>query len=655
MPAIERVVRRCLEKNPSERFQSARDLAFQLDSMISTLDSGSSSAISVSAGETGGPPRHSRLFPWLAAVGLVIAAAGTAWWLRVHAGEKFVSAPVQFERLTDFYGMEESPALSPDGKSVAFASDSTGSRQIWVRLLAGGPALQLTHEAGDHLAPRWSADSASLFYYTPPSSSTSQATVWEVSALGGPSRRLFESLSEIDASHDGKSLAFFRLDGGQIQLVRTDSDAGHPQVLAQFPAKTGCRQPRWSPDDSAIAFISASDRWTDDVYYVSSAGGAVHKVTADAGLFAGFSWLPDGSGLVYSSSRNSTLLYLPNLHLWRIALDGSKLQQLTFGEESDESPDVDSRGRIVMSRRHINFDIWKFPIDFDPAANVRQGVRITHQTGQVQTPSLSPDGRELVYLSDTGGHGNLWILNLSSGQSRQITFEKDPRLITGVPLWSPEGSQIAYARVSAGRGTADTGYWLVHPDGSENHEFVPDASWLTWSPDGHWVYYIDISRLPDTTSVRVMKIPAAGPPPVEVRKEIANGPAISPDGSTLYYAKLLGAVNGLWDYEIRAARPESAPSQLLASIAGHRFPYWQGLHPVISHDGRWLALTLNDQFGTNLWLLSTENGKMHPVTDFGDRRTFIARHVSWSNDDKYIFAAVGDGDSDIVLLDGLLH
>ena len=173
--------------------------------------------------------------------------------------------------------MEESPALSPDGKSVAFVPDTTGTRQIWIRLLAGGPPLQLTNEQEDHFAPRWSADSASLFYYTLPASNGSQATVWEISALGGNARRVVESLSEVDPSHDGKSLAFFRLNSGKIQLVRTDRDAGNPQVLAEFPAKTGCRQPRWSPDDTQIAFISARERWADDLYYLLSSGGTPSK------------------------------------------------------------------------------------------------------------------------------------------------------------------------------------------------------------------------------------------------------------------------------------------------------------------------------------------------------------------------------------------
>lgn len=187
IPALERVIRRCLEKNPSERFQSARDLAFQLESMISTLDSGSSSVLPVGLDQTRMDAKQALLIRWFATVIAILAVAGSAWWSRGLWLNKESDGRVQFERLTDFYGMEDSPALSPDGKSVAFVSDNTGSLQIWVRLLAGGPPLQLTHDEGDHLAPRWSADSASLFYFTPPHNVGSQATVWEISALGGTS------------------------------------------------------------------------------------------------------------------------------------------------------------------------------------------------------------------------------------------------------------------------------------------------------------------------------------------------------------------------------------------------------------------------------------------------------------------------------------
>ncbi len=490
LPALDRIVRRCLEKSPAERFQSARDLAFQLDSLVSNIESGSGAVV---------PDLHlgrwsafSRIFSWVAVPAMILATAVLAWWFRGWQLRTARPPGVVFERLTDFSGMEESPAISPDGRSVAFVGDSTGSRQIWIRLLAGGVPFQLTHDAVDHFSPRWSPDSASLFYYTPPADGSHEAVVWEISALGGTPRRLIASLSEVDPSHDGKSLAFFRLGAGQIELVRADRDASHPQLLAKFPSKTACLQPRWSPDDSSIAFMLANDRWSDDLFYVSASGGVPRRVTFDAALFSGFSWLPGGSGFVFSTSRGSTLLYLPTLHLWQVSRDGSEPRQLTFGDESDASPDVDSHGRLVSSHIRINFDIWKFPVAFAPAENVQRAVRISHQTAQVQTPSLSPDGRQLVYLSDTGGHGNLWVLDLASGQSRQITFEKDPTLIMGVPVWSPDGSRIAYARQFFGQGNNTVAYWSVRPDGSENNQFLPKASWLTWSPNGRWVYYVDM-------------------------------------------------------------------------------------------------------------------------------------------------------------------
>jgi Tol biopolymer transport system component len=89
-------------------------------------------------------------------------------------------------------------------------------------------------------------------------------------------------------------------------------------------------------------------------------------------------------------------------------------------------------------------------------------------------------------------------------------------------------------------------------------------------------------------------------------------------------------------------------------IPGSRVPAWQITNPVISPDGKWLALPLTDNGATNLWLLSTADGSLRQITDFGQRRTFICRRVSWSSDGKFIFAALGEGDADVVLLDGLM-
>jgi eukaryotic-like serine/threonine-protein kinase len=645
--ALDRIMRHCLEKNPEERFQSARDLAFHLES--SSLISESSAELTSPLPTLGVAPSLRWLIAFLA---LTIIAAG-AWWFRVRPQPGPES--IRFVRLTDFAGLEESPAFSPDGKSVAFVSDSTGSRQIWIRLLAGGPPLQLTNGPGTHLEPRWSQDAASILYFTPPPEGDAQGALWEVSALGGAPRQLVSSISGTDVSHDGKRLTFFRLNGRQIELVVTDRDGSNPRVVTQAVTTFSYRQPRWSPDDSSIAYLHSQENWADDIYIVASAGGVPRRPTNEVTLMSGLAWSPDGSHLIYSTARGSTLLYLPTLHLWQVTKSGGEPRQLTFGEAGDESPDVDRDGRIVVSRKRMQFDIWKFPVDGDAVENVRRAVRVTNQTGQVQTPALDPTDRELVYLSDSGGHGNLWVLMLGGGDPRQITFDKDPGMVIGVPIWSPDGHLITFATGRLSSDARGVGYWLVRPDGSGLHLLVPLGAWATWSGDSKWLYYSESSPIQETGSFRLMKMPVSGGTPVVVRTDNARGPAVPADGSALYYVVPLQNLNGSLDYELRVARPENGPSTLLARISGERVPLWQGLHPVLSKDGKWLVMPLDDKLGTNIWVASTTDGKLRRITDFGEKRTFIARRISWSADGKWVFAAVGEGDADIVQIDGLLR
>jgi Tol biopolymer transport system component len=303
----------------------------------------------------------------------------------------------------------------------------------------------------------------------------------------------------------------------------------------------------------------------------------------------------------------------------------------------------------------MQFDIWKFPVGGTPAENVRGGVRVTHQTGQVHTPSLDPTDHELVYLSDSGGHANLWVMPLEGGVPRQITFEKDPNIVVGVPIWSPDGSLITFATARLSGDTRGVGYWVVHPDGSGLHFLVDLGSWATWSGDSKWLYYAETSPFQSTGSFRLMKMPVGGGAPVLVRSDNARGPAVAPDGSALYYVVPLQNLNGSLDYELRVARPEDGPSTLLARISGEQSPLWQGLHPVISRDGKWLVMPLDHNKGTNIWVVSTADGKLRQITDFGEKRTSIARRISWSSDGKWVFAAVGEGDADIVQMDGLLQ
>jgi WD40 repeat protein len=123
----------------------------------------------------------------------------------------------------------------------------------------------------------------------------------------------------------------------------------------------------------------------------------------------------------------------------------------------------------------------------------------------------------------------------------------------------------------------------------------------------------------------------------------------------LYYTIERPLVDGTPEFEIRAASPEDGPFRVLARISPTRVPIWQIVNPALSPDGKWLAQALTDGFTTNIFALDTTTGEWRQMTDFGDRPTFIARRVSWSSDGRFLLAAVGEGDADIVLLEGLLN
>jgi Tol biopolymer transport system component len=639
-PALARIVHRCLEKDPAERFQSVRDLAFNLE-LLTRDDEGSGSAIALQAKKL-----SRRRFPvWVIAA--VLAAGGVGFlaarWLRPPAR---TSGPVVLRRLTDFVGLEEFPALSPDGKSVAFTADLGGMRQVWVRLLAGGMPLQITHDDNDHQSPRWSPDSASLFYYTPSHEPNGLGTIWEISALGGTARPIATSIGGGDISHDGKHIAYLRTQEGQIELAIADRDGANAKTLTGLPPG-GYSSLRWSPDGRMVGF-QHGQVFNYDVYYVPVTGGPPKAVTQDSNPLGGFAWLPDSSGVVYSTSRGETMLYLPTMNLWSVSLAGKDLRQLTFGETSYISPDLDRSGNLVASRSRTQFDIWKYPVDGKPQDNTRRGLQITHQTGAVQAPSVGPHDRELVYLSDSGGHGNLWIVNLESGATRQITFEQDPRLALGLPVWSPNGANIAY--VTRSRTSWNVDQWMINPDGTNARKISEIGGWAAWSPDSRWLYFAEPAR---DGSYRILKRAPDSNENIVVRNE-GQRPAVGPDG-TLYFARELANVNGSADIEMLRANPETAPAQAMVRIAGSRLPpLSMAMQPVLSPDGKWLALLLTDGGSTNIWALPTAGGEMHRITDFGNESTLIARRVSWSSDGHSIYAALGKSEADIVLLSKLV-
>ena len=270
-PTVMRLVRRCLEKEARKRLRDIGDARLDLEDAFSAAEG------AVAADTSRLPVRH-----------------------------------VEFQRLTDVEGLKEAPAVSPDGKMVAFVAMVAGKRQIWIRLLAGGAVLQLTRDDADHMHPRWAPDSSTLIYFTPAATESDAGTVWEIGALGGWPRRIATAIGAADISHDGQRIAMLQSSEDQLALVvaSRDGSAREPcRVLAHRVVHRTCVGRRMTVrlpiNDWPMAASMVTSRWP--------AWRPANGTRCARGTWLqGFAWLPDGSGFVYSSSGGARCCIPPS-------------------------------------------------------------------------------------------------------------------------------------------------------------------------------------------------------------------------------------------------------------------------------------------------------------------------------------------------------
>ncbi len=262
------------------------------------------------------PPREaaprSRV-PWALAVTVGLCAGLAGYVIHAAMIRRAPKQVVTVKRLTDMAGAEEEPAISPDGTKVAFVAMLDGRRQIWVQQVSGGSPQAITKEDADHYGPRWSADSNNLIYFA-------GGRIRGVPALGPGDLR----------DRDG-SLAYFRRADGAVELVAGEHG------IAKLAGDGTYSNVRWSPDGKKIAYLQGQS-----VMVIDSSGGA--PVRASDLAVQGFAWTPDNKGLIVST--RGELWFVPRS-------DRDSLTQLTFGEQTYESPDVDAKGDVVVSRHGL--------------------------------------------------------------------------------------------------------------------------------------------------------------------------------------------------------------------------------------------------------------------------------------------------------------
>jgi DNA-binding winged helix-turn-helix (wHTH) protein/Tol biopolymer transport system component len=348
----------------------------------------------------------------------------------------------EWEQLTFFTDSAVYPALSPDGRMLAFirGSDSFfGRGQIYVKLLPSGEPVQLTNDDAQKLAPSFSPDGARIVY-----SIIEPWDTWEVSALGGNPHLLMPNSSSLTWIEQGKRLLFSEMrEGLQLALVTTDDDRGNSRDVYVPPGKRSMVHHSYLSPDGRWVLVVEMDSGGKILpcRVVPFQGGKdVRIVGPPNGKCLSGAWSPDGKWIYLTSTpdpggvRRAGWQPAPGSHIWRQRFPDGEPEQLTFGPTSQEGIAMAPDGKsLITSVGAADRTVWLHNKDGD--------LQISSE-GNASLPSFSSDGRRLYFLMSNGQTQGeeLWVKDLAGG--------KVDRVLPGNPMEaysvSRDGKEVAF-------------------------------------------------------------------------------------------------------------------------------------------------------------------------------------------------------------------
>ena len=470
-----RVISHCLRKDPHRRFQHMDDVKTLLEELKEESESGRLASRAVARAVPRG--RRWPLAVASAAAILALAAAATLWLLRNERGGSAPSeAPVM--RLTSDTGLTTDPALSPDGKLVAYASDRAGGENldIWVQQIDGGAPLRLTSDANDDYEPSFSPDGSRIVFR----SERDGGAIYTIPSLGGEARLIAKGGRHARFSPDGTRIAFVTgvgglggVSGGELLII--PSVGGTPRKLV--PGDVGAANPVWSPDGKWIVFACGTyriDDWaivpsdlTEPVTRQENASGsrtgpgrAVMILKLDALKKSGLGelkpsqWLA-GNRLLFSAKSGDTShvfeigLSPPGVMAKQWHLDSSP-RRLTFSTGFDQGASVatggsgSSAGRIAFASLVRKEDIWSVALDADHPRLGGKLQQLTEENGFHIFPSVSRDGKKIAYVAHAAYNDEVWLLDLNVAKKSQFSTAVSAKYKLQI---TPDGSQVFYGDV----------------------------------------------------------------------------------------------------------------------------------------------------------------------------------------------------------------
>ncbi|MGA2832948.1 MAG: DPP IV N-terminal domain-containing protein [Terracidiphilus sp.] len=511
----------------------------------------------------------------IGAVVLCLALAGGLVFWAIHATfPKPVPAPIRTFQLTTNAGEQSRPALSPDGKKLAFvwAKEDGGRQHIYIKELGNESLLRLTDLSDDEYSPTWSPDGKQIAFL----SSSEAGLGLYIASLAAPHsvRKVYipEETTRWDQgalswSPDGKSFVLVDHMGAQpsssIYLIDVESMRAHT-LTSSPPGWEGDLNPVYSPDGKKIAFLRASESWVVDLYWIPTSGGEPRQITRDDKTINGITWSSDSRSIVFSSNRAGQFA------LWKVALDGGTPQRMPVGTEGATQPAISLNGsNLAFVEGSAIFGIMRVSASKDESHETREPL-IVSSTAQDSAPSISPDGAQFAFQSWRSGSQQIWVSSIDGQSLRQLTPLDDRLSVTGSPSWSPEGDLILFDSRIDGHShifaIAATGGKPQQITFGEVNDIVP-----RWSADGHSIYF----RSNRGGRWQLWKKPAAGGTPQPVTTDDGIVGQESSDGKWLYFAR--GGEDGIW----RMPASGGHAVRILDEPAAGYWAYWAVTHSGI--------------------------------------------------------------------------
>jgi serine/threonine protein kinase/Tol biopolymer transport system component len=623
-PDLERIILKALEKESDVRYQSAAELRADLKRLKRDTSSGKMTAAAPLP--RAGPVKS--LWLWTAAAVVAVIFLSTLFFfLRPRATVQNPLLNAQFTRLTDFPGAETDPAISPDGKFVAFISDRSGTFDIWLIQSNGNSLANLTKgRIGDVRAPLraigFSGDGSEVW-----SAGTEARRLMLWPLIGGePHNFLADRAAEVAWSPDDSRVVYHTWESGDPTFV-ADHNGTNPRQIVQNEAGLHNHFPIWSKDGRWIYMVRGRPATREmDLWRISPDGGAPEQLTHLKTDIAYPTPIDERTILFVAHNENGAGPWL-----WSFDANSRTSRRVSSGLEQYTALAATADGlHIAASVVNPQVNLWSVPIT-SGVVEEKDVAAFPLPTGRAQAPRFG--GGSLFYLSSRDGADGLW--SSRDGQALEIWKGSDGSL-QSPPAISANGNSVAFALSRNGKQQMH----VIAADGTGLRPLSSDVDvrgTASWSPDGQWI----VVAGSDGNGVGLFKLPVGGGSPVRIATGQFLDPVWSPRGDLIVYC----GTQVFTLTPLQAVRPDGT-SVKLPEINVQR----DGERVRFLPDGSGLIYMLGSTLaGQDFWLLDLSTMASRRLTRLNNPATMRTFDIT-PDGGRIVFDRLHEN-SDILLID----